>query len=115
MSGGAVLQMSGLLRIGGRFAIEEVYPGFMFSRPEQLDAYRRVVEEMDDLPPVEVIGWFHEPRPELGGKTPAAWLAESGDPGRVLALVHRWRTTPLVTVGRVHSREADTGTNPKEE
>lgn len=85
-SGRAVLSMPGLLRVGGRFAVQEVYPGFLFVRTELLDEFRQVVEELDDLPELEIIGWFHEPRHELGGKTPAMWMLEGHDPARVHAL-----------------------------
>ncbi len=81
-----LVQMAGLPRVNGRFAVEEVYPGFLFVRSELLDEFRWVVEELGDLPDLEIIGWFHEPRHELGGKTPAMWMLEGHDPERVHAL-----------------------------
>lgn len=75
--------MDGLLRLGGRYAIQECYPAFMFHDPARLDAFRDVVGRFNGTDPWLVLGWLNQPRSDLGGRSPALWIAEGRDPDRV--------------------------------
>jgi hypothetical protein len=73
--------MNGLVRLAGRYSIQEVYPAFMFE--EHLDAFRDIVARFNGTDPWLILGWLHQGRSELGGRSPAAWICDGHDPAPI--------------------------------
>ncbi|HZJ47937.1 MAG TPA: hypothetical protein VFD97_02740 [Acidimicrobiia bacterium] len=83
VSGHVMATMNGMLRLGGRYAIQECYPAFMFRDKDHLEAFRDVVGRFNGDDSWLVLGWLNQGRSELGGRSPAAWIDEGRDPDRI--------------------------------
>lgn len=84
-----LLSMDNLLRLGGRVAIQEVYPGFQFRNREAFEAFREVVHRFGHTDPWLVLGWLNRRRTEFGGHSAVEWLHEGRDVSKVLQLAER--------------------------
>lgn len=89
----AAAGLDGVLGLGGRYALEEVYPAFQFT-PEgyPLPGLEEVQEALGDrFDPWRTAAWLSEPHPGLGGRAPADWLREGGPVAPVVEAARRDR------------------------
>jgi hypothetical protein len=80
---------SGLIRLTGRYAVEEVYFAFQFDdagiRSDIAEVAKRLERHLD---PCHSADWLARAHSELGGKAPLDWIHSGGRLDMVLGLVN---------------------------
>ena len=83
--------LDGVVGLGGRYALEEVYPAFQFTSEGYplpgLEAVREALGEAFDA--WKTAAWLSEPHLGLGGRAPADWLREGRPVGPVVELARQ--------------------------
>ncbi len=80
----------GLIRLAGRFSVEEAYLAFQFDadgiRSDIAEAVERLTRRLD---PCRTADWLVRPHPDLAGKAPLEWLRSGGRLETVLDLISK--------------------------
>ncbi len=88
LSAAELIERDGLIRLAGRFSVEEAYFAFQFDvggiRPDVAAAVTHLEQQLD---PCRAADWLARPHPELAGRAPLEWLRSGGRLDMVLGLI----------------------------